>query len=43
LFFGDNLIHRSNINQSDICRIVGILKFSQVPNYLNNQSSLVGV
>jgi ectoine hydroxylase-related dioxygenase (phytanoyl-CoA dioxygenase family) len=43
LFFGDNLIHRSNLNQSDICRIIGILKFSQVPNYSNSQSSLVGV
>lgn len=43
LFFGDNLIHRSNLNQSDKCRIIGILKFSQIPNYSDNQSALVGV
>lgn len=43
LFFCDNLIHKSNLNQSDKCRIIGVLKFSQVPNYLNNQSGLVGV
>jgi ectoine hydroxylase-related dioxygenase (phytanoyl-CoA dioxygenase family) len=43
LFFCDNLIHRSNLNQSDKCRIIGILKFSQIPNYLVNQSALVGV
>jgi ectoine hydroxylase-related dioxygenase (phytanoyl-CoA dioxygenase family) len=43
LFFGDNLIHKSNINKTDQCRIVAVLKFSQIPNYSNDQSSLVGV
>lgn len=42
MFFSDELIHRSNINQTQQCRIAGVLKYSLTPTY-DAHSGLVGV
>lgn len=42
VFFDDNIIHKSNINHTDLCRIVGVMKFSS--NISDDvHSGLVGV
>ena len=42
LFFCDEIIHKSNINLSNSCRITGVLKFSLSPSY-DSHPGLVGV
>jgi len=42
IFFSDELIHRSNINHTNQCRIAGVLKYSLFASY-DTHSGLVGI
>jgi ectoine hydroxylase-related dioxygenase (phytanoyl-CoA dioxygenase family) len=42
MFFSDELIHKSNINFTNKCRIAGVMKFSTKPS-ISDHSGLVGV
>ena len=42
LFFSDEMMHKSNVNQTDLCRIAGVAKVSLDPSF-DIHAGLVGV
>lgn len=42
LFFSDEMMHKSNVNQTDFCRIAGVVKISLDPSF-ETHAGLVGV